>query len=193
MSVTTITPIELAERCKEGRKIDLIDVRTPTEFQEVHLQFARNVPLDRLDPAALMNVRAGSEQGPLFIICRSGSRGRQACEKFLAAGFTNIVNVDGGTLACLESGLPLIRGKKTVSLERQVRIAAGSLVLLGWFVDPAFVFLSAIFDAGLIFSGATDTCGIGLLLAKMPWNLAFLGIRLDRRRNDANAALISMD
>lgn len=121
MSVTTITPIELAERCKEGRKIDLIDVRTPTEFQEVHLQFARNVPLDRLDPAALMNVRAGSEQGPLFIICRSGSRGRQACEKFLAAGFTNIVNVDGGTLACLD--LP---GKRPATYSRQENGFAGT-------------------------------------------------------------------
>jgi hypothetical protein len=57
MSVTAFTPVELAERCKNGRKIDLIDVRTPMAFQEVHLQFARNVPLDKLDPAALMNGR----------------------------------------------------------------------------------------------------------------------------------------
>jgi rhodanese-related sulfurtransferase len=174
MSVATITPVELAERCKDGRKIDLIDVRTPMEFREVHVEAARNVPLDTLDPAALMKGRAGSELEPLFVICRSGGRGRQACEKFLAAGFTNIVNVEGGTLACAASGLPLVRGQKTVSLERQVRIAAGSLVLLGallgWFVDPAFVFLSAFVGAGLIFSGITDTCGMGLLLAKMPWN-----------------------
>jgi rhodanese-related sulfurtransferase len=93
---------------------------------------------------------------------------------FLAAGFTNIVNVDGGTLACVECGLPVIRGKKMVSLERQVRIVAGFLVLLaallGWFVHPAFVFLAAFVGAGLIFAGVTDTCGMGLLLAKMPWN-----------------------
>ena len=74
----------------------------------------------------------------------------------------------------MECGLPVVRGKKMVSLERQVRIAAGFLVvlgaLLGWFVDPAFVFLSAFIGAGLVFAGVTDTCGMGLMLAKMPWN-----------------------
>ena len=78
-----------------------------------------------------MQARNGSQDEPLYVICRSGSRGRQACEKFLAAGFTNVVNVEGGTLACVEAGLPVVRGKKAISLERQVRIAAGSLVLLG--------------------------------------------------------------
>ena len=89
-----------------------------------------------------MQARNGSKDEPLYLICRSGSRGRQACEKFLAAGFTNVVNVEGGTLACVEAGLPVVRGKKAISLERQVRIAAGSLVLLGvllgWLVHPAF-------------------------------------------------------
>ncbi len=174
MTVLTITPLELAERCKQGRKLNLIDVRTPVEFREVHVEFARNVPLDRLDPTALMQSGNGSQDEPLYLICRSGSRGRQACEKFLAAGFTNVVNVEGGTLACVESGLPVIRGKKAISLERQVRIAAGLLVLLGallgWFVHPAFVGLSAFVGAGLVFAGVTDTCGMGMLLARMPWN-----------------------
>src|SRR6266542_4002409 len=174
MSVPGISPHDLAELCKTCKTIEIIDVRTPIEFREVHLEIARNVPLDTLDPVAVMKARAGSEQEPLYLVCRSGSRGRQACEKFLAAGFTNIVNVEGGTLACVECGLSVVRGKKMVSLERQVRIAAGLLVLLGallgWFVDPAFVFLSAFIGAGLIFAGITDTCGMGLLLAKMPWN-----------------------
>ena len=174
MSIPVINPHDLAELCKTCKTIEIIDVRTPMEFREVHLEAARNVPLDTLDPVAVMKVRTGSEQEPLYIICRSGSRGRQACEKFLAAGFTKIVNVEGGTLACLDSGLPVVRGKKMVSLERQVRIAAGFLVLLGallgWFIHPAFVFVSAFIGAGLIFSGVTDTCGMGLMLAKMPWN-----------------------
>ena len=131
MTVTTITPRELAEICKCQGKSDLIDVRTPAEFREVHVEFARNVPLDRLDPAAELQSRGGSTEEPVYMICRSGSRGRQACEKFLAAGFTTVANVEGGTLACVEAGLPIVRGKKTISLERQVRIAAGSLVLLG--------------------------------------------------------------
>jgi rhodanese-related sulfurtransferase len=174
MSVSTITPKQLAELCKGNGKLDLIDVRTPVEFREVHVEVARNVSLDRLDPAALMQSRNGSNDEPLYLICRTGSRGRQACEKFLTAGFTNVVNVEGGTLACVESGLPVVRGKKAISLERQVRIAAGLLVLLGallgWLVHPAFIGLSAFVGAGLVFAGVTDTCGMGLLLARMPWN-----------------------
>ena len=173
MSVTTISPQELAERCKGGR-IDLLDVRTPVEHRELHAADARNVPLDRLDPAAVMQARHDKRDEPLYVICRSGSRGKQACEKFLAAGFPNVVNVEGGTLAWAECGLPVVRGKKAISLERQVRIAAGSLVLLGvllgWLVHPAFLALAAFVAAGLVFAGITDTCGMGLVLARMPWN-----------------------
>jgi rhodanese-related sulfurtransferase len=173
MSVTTISPRQLADLCKSGQ-IDLIDVRTPVEYREVHATAARNVPLDRLDPVALMQARNGSQDGPLYLICRSGSRGRQACEKFMAAGFPNVVNVEGGTLAWAECGLPVVRGKKAIPLERQVRIAAGLLVLLGallgWLVHPAFVGLAAFVGAGLVFAGITDTCGMAMLLARMPWN-----------------------
>jgi rhodanese-related sulfurtransferase len=174
MNVPTIAPQRLAELRQGGKQIDLIDVRTPVEFQELHIADARNIPLDQLDPAAVMQARNGSKEEPLYLICRSGSRGRQACETFVAAGHTNVVNVEGGTLACVEAGLPVVRGKKMIALERQVRIAAGSLVLvgvlLGWLVHPAFGGLSAFVGAGLIFAGVTDTCGMGLLLARMPWN-----------------------
>lgn len=173
MNITTISPRQLGELCKSGQ-IELIDVRTPVEYRELHVVVARNVPLDRLDPMTLMQARNGHKDEPLYLICRSGSRGSQACEKFLAAGFTNVVNVEGGTLACVESGLPVIRGKKAISLERQVRIAAGSLVLLGvllgWLVHPALLGLSAFVGAGLVFAGITDTCGMGMMLARMPWN-----------------------
>ncbi len=118
--------------------------------------------------------RNGHRDEPLYLICRSGSRGRQACEKILTAGFTKVVNVEGGTLACFEAMLPVVRGKKAISLERQVRIAAGSLVLLGvllgWLVHPALYGLSAFIGAGLVFAGITDTCGMGMILARMPWN-----------------------
>ena len=174
MNTSSISPAQLAELCKEGKKIELIDVRTPVEFREVHVEFARNIPLDQLDAAAVMQARNGSADEPLYVICRSGGRGQQACEKFLKAGFSNVVNVEGGTLACVEAGLPVVRGKKAISLERQVRIAAGSLVLLGavlgWFVHPAFIGLSAFVGAGLVFAGITDTCGMGMILARMPWN-----------------------
>lgn len=170
MSVATIQPRQLDEQRRTGA-VDLIDVRTPAEYREVHVEFARNVPLDRLDPAELT---AGRNGGPLYFICKSGTRGRKACEQMIAAGHTNIVNVEGGTQACVDAGLPVVRGQKSMSLERQVRIAAGSLVLVGcvlaYFVHPYFLGLSAFIGAGLVFAGITDTCGMGMMLAKMPWN-----------------------
>lgn len=166
MTVPTVTPRRLAELRAAGDAADLIDVRTPVEFREVHAEGARNVPLDRLDPAAV--------RGPVYVICKSGGRGRQACERLLAAGVAGVANVEGGTLAWADAGLPVVRGRKAVSLERQVRIAAGALVLLGvvlgWLVEPAFLGLAAFVGAGLVFAGVTDTCGMGLLLARMPWN-----------------------
>ena len=174
MSVSTISPTTLSQLYGSGKTIELIDVRTPAEYQELHVEFARNVPLSQLDPAKVIEARNGSSSEPLYLICRSGARGTQACEKFLKAGFANVVNVDGGTLACQDAGLPLVRGQKTISLERQVRIAAGSLVLLGiglgWLVHPYLLGLSAFVGAGLVFAGVTDTCGMGMLLARMPWN-----------------------
>lgn len=174
MDVRTITPGELEGLRRQGRPVELVDVRSPVEYREVRAEPARLVPLDALDPRAVMEARNGTGDDPLYLICRSGSRGRQACERFHAAGFTNVVNVEGGTLAWEGAGLPVVRGKKAVSLERQVRIAAGSLVVLGTalgaFVHPAFLGLPAFVGAGLVFAGVTDTCGMGLMLARMPWN-----------------------
>ena len=173
MGVATISPAQLAELSREGRKVELIDVRTPVEFREVHLEIARNVPLDQLDPKALVQGRDGPEREPLYVICKAGGRGQQACERFIKAGFANVVNVEGGTTACIAAGLPVVRGKRAISLERQVRIAAGSLVLLGALgslIYQPLIWLSAFVGGGLVFSGVTDTCGMGMLLARMPWN-----------------------
>lgn len=173
MDVPTISPRDLAARRQAGQPVELIDVRTAVEFREVHAEHARNVPLSGLDPSAVMNARTGLPDQPLYVICQSGSRGRQACEKFLAAGFAHVVNVEGGTRAWVECGLPVVRDKKVISLERQVRIAAGVLVLLGvglGFVHPVLFGLAAFVGAGLVFAGVTDTCGMGLVLARMPWN-----------------------
>lgn len=168
----TIAPKELQDLVQSGVRVDLIDVRTPAEFQEVHVPFARNVPLDRVDPGQWATPRNGTES-PLYVICRSGNRARQACEKLSAAG-VSVVNVAGGTQAWEQAGLTVVRGQATMSLERQVRIAAGTLVLLGAllsvFAHPWWIALSAFVGAGLVFAGVTDTCGMGLLLARMPWN-----------------------
>lgn len=172
MTVNSISPQRLQESITKGDPVELIDVRTPVEFRETHVTIARNVPLTQLDAKSLTAGR--SVETPLYIICKSGGRGRQACEQIIAAGYSNVVNVEGGTQAWDAAGLPVIRGRKAVSLERQVRIAAGSLVLTGavlsQLVHPWWIGLSGFVGAGLIFAGITDTCGMGLLLARMPWN-----------------------
>jgi len=176
MDVRTITPKELEDLRRQGRAVELIDVRTPLEYREVHAEHARSVPLDRLDPRALMEARNGTKGEALYLICRSGNRARQACEAFHAAGFGDVINVEGGTQAWEKAGLSVVRGPRAVSLERQVRIAAGSLVVLGTalgaFVHPGFLALSGFVGAGLVFAGVTDTCGMGMMLARMPWNRA---------------------
>ena len=164
----TASPSELSDALRSGEPT-LIDVRTPAEFREVHVRGACNVPLDRLQPDEYK-----SHEGQLYVICKSGSRGAKACERLISAGVENVVNVEGGTLACKSSGLPVVMGKKTISLERQVRIAAGSLIVigttLGAFVNPYWLSLAGFVGAGLVFAGVTDTCGMGMMLSKMPWN-----------------------
>lgn len=170
--INTISVNGLVQLCERG-DVELIDVRTPVEFRELHAKYAKNVPLDVLDPQTLMRDRGNASQ-PLYVICRTGSRADKACQAFLKAGYPNVINVEGGTQAWEAAGLPVVRGKKAVSLERQVRIVAGFLVLLGAVlaltVHPYFAALSALIGAGLMFAGITDTCGMGMLLARMPWN-----------------------
>lgn len=170
---STISAEALAKRDGQSA-IDLVDVRTPLEFREVRAAPARNHPLDALDPHAVMKSRNGSADEPLYLICKSGTRGAKACQKFIDAGYTNVLNVEGGTEAWAGAGLPVVRGKMAMSLERQVRIVAGFIVLvgalLGIFVHPCFAGISAFVGAGLMFAGITDSCAMGMLIAKMPWN-----------------------
>lgn len=190
MSVATISPKQLHDLVQAGEPVELIDVRTPVEFREVHVAFARNIPLDQLDPKQLTVGQAGSQK-PVYVICRSGSRGKQACEKIVTHGFTNVVNVEGGTMAWDQAGLPVVRGQKTISLERQVRIAAGAMGLtgavLGAFVSPYWIGLSGFVGAGLMFAGITDTCAMGLLLARMPWNRVSQSPRSGTSKQDSAA------
>jgi rhodanese-related sulfurtransferase len=165
--MATITPAALGKLLGELPDAEIIDVRTSLEFTEVHATGAKNLPLDTLNPADI------STEKPVYLLCRSGQRATKAAEK-LSPSHQPIV-VEGGTLAWIDAGLPVIRGtKKVIILERQVRIAAGTLVLtgflLGWFVHPYAFILSGFIGAGLIFAGITDWCGMGLLIAKAPWN-----------------------
>jgi rhodanese-related sulfurtransferase len=129
------------------------------------------VPLDELKPGSL----PCSKDQPVYLLCRSGQRAAKAAQRLAGAGFLQPVVVEGGTLAWIEAGLPVDRSPvKVISLERQVRIAAGTIVfagvLLAKFVDARFIWLSGFVGVGLVFAGITDFCGMGLVIAKMPWN-----------------------
>ena len=169
MTIAVATPQDVFA-ARRDKPLPLIDVRMATEYREIHAEGATLSPLDALDPKAL----AQTLPRPIYLICRSGQRATKAAEQFVAAGISEVLVVDGGTEAWEKAGLPVVRGKKAVSLERQVRIAAGTLVLtgvgLGWGVHPYFFGLSAFIGAGLVFAGVTDWCGMGMLLSKMPWN-----------------------
>jgi len=168
----TTTPQALQQVLRADQPALLIDVRTPMEYREFHATPAKNVPLDELDAATLTRDLAPGTT--VYVLCRTGGRGAKACDRLSAAGLQHVVNVEGGTLAWEAAGLPITRGEKTMSLERQVRVAAGSFVLLGVIlataVHPYCIAVAAFIGAGLVFSGITDTCGMGLVLAKMPWN-----------------------
>ena len=179
--VATISPRSLADLRRQGGGVTLIDVRTPAEYGEVHVDHARNIPLDRLDPRAIA-AEHGVNAAPIYFVCKSGGRSQKACEQMIAAGVQNVVSVEGGTAGCEAAGIEVVRsGRKVMSLERQVRIAAGALVAIGAALaafgpDPTWqrigAGLAGFVGCGLVFAGITDTCGMGMLIARMPWNQA---------------------
>jgi rhodanese-related sulfurtransferase len=149
----------------------LVDVREPFEFASLHAEGAHNLPLGEISVEQL-NAQFG-ESATLGILCQSGARAKQAahkCEGYAGELFV----IEGGTDAWHQARLPVIEGKKVMSLERQVRIAAGALVVLGVVLNlmgwHGFIYVSLFVGCGLVFAGVTDTCGMGLMLAKMPWN-----------------------
>lgn len=172
MSPIKTISVQKLSACQDDAGFQLIDVRTPVEYREVHVVRAKNVPLSTLDPEVAIKDCCADE--PVYVICQKGGRSQQACQMFVDAGFSNVVNVTGGTEAWVDAELSVARGKKAISLERQVRIVAGLLVfigsLLGIFVSPWFMGLPAFVGAGLTFAGVTDTCGMAMILARMPWN-----------------------
>ena len=167
--------VEAAEamaRVAAGGARSVLDVRTPGEVASEGIDGAVAVPLDRLaeqvDTIAAM-------PAPRLLLCRSGARATQARDELQRLGLGGLSVITGGLIAWRAAGGPVREGDtKVISLERQVRIGAGALVLLGialgLFVHPALLGLSAFVGAGLVFAGVTDWCGMGLLLARAPWN-----------------------
>jgi rhodanese-related sulfurtransferase len=171
--IPTISPSAAKKAVAENHAVILLDVRTPSEFAGRRAVGARNIPLDTI-PATIASGKLPKDV-TICVLCEKGGRAAIAADHLLQAGHRDVHVVTGGTEAWASEGLPLEgTGRKSISIERQVRIGAGILVLtgviLGFLIHPAFFGLSAFIGAGLIFAGVTDWCGMGLLLALAPWN-----------------------
>lgn len=149
----------------------IVDVRTPAEFETAHIDGAINLPLDQVD--AHLGRIVHDAGGELLLICQSGNRANQACAKLAGAGLTEATVLTGGMTAWLAEGGPVRRGRQRWSLERQVRLAAGGIVLLAVVVSiwlPGARFVAGFVGAGLTFAALTDTCAMGMLLSRLPYN-----------------------
>lgn len=169
-----ISPQEALKKIK-SEKARLIDVRTPAEYRALHAEGAENHELSKLNANYLKRqVLSGHSGSPFILTCKSGNRASKAAEIFQEEHIPNVFVVEGGTDLWSEHGLPVEKGKGSISLERQVRIVAGTLVfsgtLLGTFVNQYLLIIPGLVGAGFILAGITDTCVVGLLLARMPWN-----------------------
>jgi rhodanese-related sulfurtransferase len=152
----------------------LVDVREYAEFAGGRVAGARLVPLGDLDARA----RELDRDRPIYLICRTGRRSGEAQRRLRALGFDEVVNVCGGMMAWQDAGYPVERDAHAPwALERQVRFVAGLIVvtgvLLSVFVAQPFVWLAGFVGAGLVFAAVTDSCMMGMLLAKMPWNTRY--------------------
>ncbi len=167
--VTRATPTEVnavRERCL------LLDVRTPIEFAGARMEGAVLRPMGSVEPEEVEALAKGRE---VVLICEGGVRAERVAAVLTGRVGVPITVLDGGLKAWQAAGLPTLRGERRgLPLERQVFIAAGSLILtgvtLGALVHSWFYALAGFVGAGLVFAGLTGTCGMGVLLAKMPWN-----------------------
>ncbi|MFF9375984.1 rhodanese-like domain-containing protein [Streptomyces griseoluteus] len=174
--MTTPTALDTGEARTRLHELTVIDVRTPGEYAAGHLPGALNIPLDHIQ-RALPDIRDAAHRREVLVVCASGARSENAC-KILAEHDITAATLSGGTGAWAAGGHELHRPQgsaRTVwGMERQVRLTAGSLVLLGLvlgaLVHPAFQLLSAGVAGGLVFSALTNTCGMAAMLAKLPYN-----------------------
>lgn len=173
----TMNPRSLSDIIERGQTAHLIDVRTPAEYRSGHAVGAISLPLDQLDPDQLTERLADIEAGrthPLFLTCQSGLRAEQAAHRLSYAGFDNVYVVDGGTDGWAKAGLPMQRCGSAISLERQVQIVIGTLlvmkVVFGFTIHELFFAAIPLIGAGLIIAGLTRWCGMARVIAMMPWN-----------------------
>lgn len=175
MTLTTLPPVlgpaQVAEAVATTPGARLLDVRTPGEYESAHIAGAYNVPLDTL---AEHRREIGGVADPVILVCQSGQRARMAEDALRQAGMPNLHVLDGGVSGWAAAGHPLVLGPRRVSLERQVRVVAGALAALGGALalvaSPWFALLPLFIGSGLVLAGVTNTCGMALLLARLPYN-----------------------
>lgn len=165
-----ISAAELREQCARHDRIQLVDVRSPGEYASGHVPGAMNMPMEEV-ASRIGDLECAST---VVFICHTGERSEMTCGA-LEPHRGDLYVLQGGTEGWIQSGLPLVRSTRASwPLERQVRLTAGLILLagllLGWQVAPGWYLLSAFIGAGLTFSGLTGWCGMGVLMAKMPWN-----------------------
>ena len=168
--IVAIAPSLLKEWLEQDR-VTLIDVREPSEYAGEHITEAKRVSLSHFD---LTQIPQESSKN-LVLYCQTQSRSQQAAKQLSAAGWDNIYELQGGLNAWKSANYPLeVNRNAPISIMRQVQIVAGSLVLtgtiLGAVISPWFLILSGFVGAGLVFAGASNTCAMAMLLAKLPYN-----------------------
>jgi rhodanese-related sulfurtransferase len=171
VALEMITPRDASALAGKNPQVKFLDVRSALEFGQVHIKDAINVPIDML--FAKINDLSQSKQG-YIVLCRTGNRSPMAADMLMQSGIHGVKVMQGGMTRWQKESLLVIKGEGGVSLERQVRLIAGSLVLSGiilaWLLHWAFIFIPVIVSCGLIFSGLSDTCFMGMLLMKLPYN-----------------------
>ncbi len=175
MNHKRIHPVDLMTT--KTADICILDVRTAAEVKAAGLPDCLHIPLHELTPARLQEeiTKHGKNGSCVYLLCQGGKRAEMAADHLNGKINAELVVIEGGMNAVKQANIPLAaNGKKVIPLERQVRIAAGLLVITGavlgsWF-NPAFYGLSAFVGAGLVFAGITDICPMGMLIAKAPWN-----------------------
>ncbi|WP_394214090.1 rhodanese-like domain-containing protein [Brachybacterium vulturis] len=168
----SIAPTELTQRLAEDPELMIIDVRTPGEFATTHIRGSYNVPLELLtEHTADLAERMGEH---VVLVCQSGSRAGTACTALQRAGVDSAAVLAGGIAAFEQSGGAVVRRGTRWAMDRQVRMTAGSLVLVGTLagqlLHPRLGLFAGAIGAGLTYSALSDSCAMASLLSKMPWN-----------------------
>ncbi|WP_017609780.1 rhodanese-like domain-containing protein [Nocardiopsis xinjiangensis] len=149
----------------------VVDVRTPAEYESSHIDGSVNLPLGRAEPH--LERLAADARGPMVLVCQAGPRAEQFRDRLAEAGSTHATVMAGGMNAWEADGAPVVRGRERWALERQVRLVAGSIVLLSVLASLVWqptVWVAAFIGAGLTFAAVTNTCGMAMALSKLPYN-----------------------